>query len=95
LEEHGTYCIRGRFDELPIHQTYFQLNDTNHTNDDSINYFQHSIHGNGPSLLQVDIMGMTPLHILRANPTATKDTIKQLYSKNTITAAVRNVNEIL
>ena len=40
-------------------------------------------------------MGMTPLHILCANPAVTKDMIKQLYSKNTEAAAVRNVNDML
>jgi hypothetical protein len=38
---------------------------------------------------------MTPLHILCANPAATKDMIKQLYSKNTEAAAVRNINNML
>ena len=38
---------------------------------------------------------MTPLHILCANPAVTKDMIKQLYSKNTEAAAVRNVNDML
>ena len=40
-------------------------------------------------------MGMTPLHILCANPAATKDMIKPLYSKNTAAAAIRNVNDML
>jgi hypothetical protein len=40
-------------------------------------------------------MGMTPLHILCANPAVTKDMIKQLYSKNTEAAVVRDVNDML
>jgi hypothetical protein len=40
-------------------------------------------------------MGMTPLHILCANPAVTKDMIKQLYHKNTAAAAIRNVNGML
>jgi hypothetical protein len=40
-------------------------------------------------------MGMTPLHILCANPAATKEMIKQLYIKKTEAAAVRNVNDML
>jgi hypothetical protein len=93
LEEHGADCIKGRFDELPIHQTCYKFNDTTAAND-IINYF-HSIQDNDPALLQVDIMGMTPLHILCANPAVTKDMIKQLYIKNTAAAAIRNVNDML
>ena len=40
-------------------------------------------------------MGMTPLHILCANPSVTKDMIKQLYHKNTTAASIRNVNDVL
>ena len=40
-------------------------------------------------------MGMTPLHIMCANPAATKDMIKQLYIKNAETAAIRNANDML
>jgi hypothetical protein len=99
LEEHGTVAsdrMRGRFDELPIHQTCYNLNNNTSQadNDSIINYFQ-SLQDNDPALLQVDIMGMTPLHILCANPAVTKDMIKQLYSKNTEAAAVRNVNDML
>ena len=93
LEEHGTDCMKGRFDALPIHQTCYKLNNTT-SSVDIINYF-HSLQDNDPALLQVDIMGMTPLHILCANPAVTKDMIKQLYSKNTEAAAVRNVNDML
>ena len=93
LEEHGTDSMKGRFDALPIHQTCYKPNDTIATND-MINYF-HSLQDNEPALLQVDIMGMTPLHILCANPAATKDMIEKLYRKNTAAAAVRNVNDIL
>ena len=38
---------------------------------------------------------MTPLHILCANPAVTKDMIKQLYSKITTAASIRNVNDML
>ena len=93
LEEHGADCIKGRFDELPIHQTCYKFNDTTATNA-IINYFQ-SLQDNDPALLQVDIMGMTPLHILCANPAATKDMIKHLYRKNTEAALVRDVNNML
>jgi hypothetical protein len=93
LEEHGADSIKGRFDALPIHQACYKPNDTIATND-MINYF-HSLQDNDPALLQVDIMGMTPLHILCANPGATKDMIEQLYRKNTAALTVRNVNDML
>ena len=57
-------------------------------------YF-HSRQDNDPALLQLDIMGIKPLHILCANPAVTKDMIKKLYSKNTAAAAVRNANDML
>ena len=80
LEEHGISCMNGRFDELPIHHACYKLNDTIHANDDIIiNYFYSAQQDNDPALLQLDIMGMTPLHILCANPAVTKDMIKQLY----------------
>jgi hypothetical protein len=93
LEEHGTDSIKGRFDALPIHQACYKFNNTN-SSVDIINYF-HSLQDNALALLQVDIMGMTPLHILCANPAATKDMIKELYVKNTEAAAVQNVNAML
>jgi hypothetical protein len=93
LEEHGADCMKGRFNALPIHQSCYKLNN-NTSSVDIINYFQ-SRQDNDPTLLQVDIMGMTPLHILCANPAVTKDMIKQLYSKNTEAGAVRNVNCML
>jgi hypothetical protein len=93
LEEHGADSMKGRFDALPIHQSCYKVNN-NTSSVDIINYF-HSIQDNGPALLQVDVMGMTPLHILCANPAATKDMIKQLYRKNTEAASVRNVNDML
>jgi hypothetical protein len=40
-------------------------------------------------------MGMTPLHILCANPAVTKDMIKQLYRKNTEAASVQSANDML
>ena len=94
LEEHGTYVMNGCFHELPIHQACYKLNkDTSSV--DIINSYFHSIQDNNdPTLLEVDVMGMTPLHILCANP-VTKDMIKQLYIKNTEAAAVRNVNYLL
>jgi hypothetical protein len=85
--------MKGRFDELPIHQTCYNFNNTT-SSVDIINYF-YSLQDNDPALLQADIMGMTPLHILCANPADTKDMIRQLYSKNTAAAAVRNVNDML
>jgi hypothetical protein len=85
--------MKGRFNALPIHQACYKLNDTTVANDIK-NYF-HSIQDNDPALLQVDIMGMTPLHILCANPAVTKDMIKHLYRKNTAAAAVRNVNDMI
>jgi hypothetical protein len=95
LEAHGTNCMKGRFDALPIHQACYNFNNNaNHANYNIINYF-YSLQDNDPTLLQVDIMGMTPLHILCANPAVTKDMIKQLYSKNTEAAAVRNLNDML
>ena len=94
--EHGADCMKGRFNALSIHQACYNFNnDTTHADNDSIiNYFQ-SLQDNEPALLQVDIMGMTPLHILCANPAVTKDMIKQLYRKNTGAAAVRNINDML
>ena len=85
--------MKCHFNALPIHQTCYKLNDTNAAND-IMNYF-HSIQDNDPDLLQVDIMCMTPLHILCANPAATIDTIEQLYIKNTTAAAIRDVNAML
>ena len=92
LEEHGADSMKGRFDALPIHQTCYYNKNTSSV--DIINSFQ-SLQDNDPALLQVDIMGMTPLHILCANPAVTKDMIKQLYRKNAEAAAVRNVNDML
>jgi hypothetical protein len=83
LEEHGEDSIKGQFDTLPIHQTFYKLKGASHDNDDIANDYFHSLQENDPALLQVDIMGMAPLHILCANPAVTKDMIKQLYSKNT------------
>jgi hypothetical protein len=40
-------------------------------------------------------MGMTPLHILCANPAVTKDMIKELYRKNTEAASVQSANDML
>ena len=97
LEAHGTDCMKGRFDALPIHHTCYNFNKNTSQADNNtiINYF-HSLQDNDPSLPpQVDIMGMTPLHILCANPAVTKEMIKQLYSKNTAAASVRNVNDML
>ena len=93
LEEHSTDCIKCRFDALPIHQTCYKFNATTVRNA-IINCF-HSLHDNDPALLQVDVMSMTPLHILCTNPAVTKDMIKQLYSKNTAAAAVQNANDML
>jgi hypothetical protein len=96
LDEHGTDCMKGRFDALPIHQTCYKLNNnTISANDDIINDYFNSLQDNDPDLLQVDVMGMTPLHILCANPAVTKDMIRHLYSKNTAATAVRNVNDML
>ena len=95
LEDHGPDYIKGRFDALPIHQTCYKLNNnTSQANNDMINYF-YSLQDNDPALLQVDIMGMTPLHILCTIPAVTEDMIKQLYSKNIAAAAVRNENDML
>ena len=86
LEDHGPDCIKGRYDALPIHQACYNFNNNTSSVDIIIiNYFH----------FKVDIMGMTPLHILCANPAATKDMIKQLYSKNAPAATVRNVNDML
>ena len=93
LKAHGTDCLKGRFDALPIHQACYKFNDTTATNA-IINYF-HSLQDNDPASLQVDIMGMTPLHILCANPAVTNDMIKQLYIKNMEAAAVRDINDML
>jgi hypothetical protein len=93
LEEHGADCMKDRFDELPIHQICYKFNN-NTSSVDIINTFQ-SLQHNDPDLLQVDIMGMIPLHILCANPGATKTMIYQLYLNNTEAAAVRNVNDML
>jgi hypothetical protein len=93
LEEHGTDCLKGRFDALPIHQPCYKLNNTT-SSVDIINYFC-SLQDNDQALLQVDSMGMTPLHILCANPSVTKDMIKQLYTKNTEAGGVLNVNDML
>ena len=96
LEEHGADSMKGRFDALPIHQACYKLNnDTTHADNDSIINTFHSLQDNDPALLQVDMMGMTPLHILCANPAVTKDMIKQLYCKNIEAAAVRNANHML
>ena len=78
LEEHGTDCMNGRFDELPIHLICYNFsnNVSQADNDRIINYF-YSLQDNDPDLLQLDIIGMTPLHILCANPAVTKDMIKQ------------------
>ena len=93
LEEHGTDCMKGRYDALPIHQTCYNYN-KNTSSVDIINSYQ-SLQDNDPALLQVDIMGMTPLHILCANPAVTNEIIKQLYCKCTATAVIRNVNDML
>jgi hypothetical protein len=87
--------MKGRFDALSVHQMCYKLNkDTNSADAGIINYFQ-SLQDNGPALLQVDIMGMTPLHIVCANPAVTKDMINQLYRKKTEAAPVRNINDML
>ena len=82
FEEFGTDCMNGRFDALQNDQACFNFNnDTTHAENDSIvNYF-HSLQDNDPALLQVDIMGMTPLYILCVNPAVAKNIIKQLYHK--------------
>jgi hypothetical protein len=37
LEEHGKDCMKGRFDALPIHQSYYKLNyNTSQADNDSI-----------------------------------------------------------
>jgi hypothetical protein len=79
-----------------IHQTCYKLNNDSSQveNDIIVNYF-HSLQDNDPALLQVDGMGMAPLHILCTNPAVTKNMIKQLYIKNTAPASVRNVNDML
>ena len=93
LEEHGADSMKGRFDALPIHQACYNFNNST-SSVEIINTF-HSLQHNDLALLQVDVMGMTPLHILCANPAATKDMIEQLYRKNTEAASVRNVNDML
>ena len=45
--------------------------------------------------IPVDIIGMTPLHILCANPATTNTIVKQLYNKITEAASVRNINDML
>ena len=93
LEEYGKDCMKGRFDELPIHQACYKLNEDT-SSVDIINSLQ-SLQRNDPALLQVDIIGMIPLHILSANPAVTKEMIKQLYHKNTEAALVRDINDML
>jgi hypothetical protein len=96
LEEQGADCMKGRFDELPIHQSYFTLNNNTSQDDNDIiiNNF-HSLQDNDPALLQIDVMGMAPLHITCANPAVTKDMIEQLHRKNTTATSIRYVNDII
>ena len=62
--EHGADCMKGRFNALSIHQACYNFNnDTTHADNDSIINYIYSLQDNGPALLQVDIICMTPLHI--------------------------------
>jgi hypothetical protein len=81
-------CLRGRFDHLPIRQLCYDIFQRKNSNEQD--YFQ-AIQGiDNPSLLQeVDVMEMTPLHILCANPMSTVEMMKHLY--NTIRIEIQQV----
>lgn len=86
-------CIKRRFDLLPIHQLSYDFHQNNKV--DEQEYFLTIKGINDPLLLQeVDIMGMTPLHILCANPMSTVEMIKQLYNKNRGAANMTNVKRM-
>ena len=77
--------LNTRFDNLALHQ-----NCHNHNGIIIIDQI-NSIPTNDPSLLVVDEMGMTPLHVLCCNIHSTSFMIKQLLFKNRDAALVRSV----
>ena len=77
--------LRTRFDELPLHKLCYNINETTESK-------LTSIQANAESFLEIDAMGMTPLHILCSNPCATPNMIKQLLSKNQAASHIRNAD---
>lgn len=80
-----TNWLKNRFDDLPLHQLCYNINHT--ITADKL----ASIQIDDPTLTAVDAMGMTPLHILCCNPSATSSLIQQLVSKNHDAAQIRNI----
>ena len=89
----GIDCFKGRFEDLRFHQLCYDILQNN--NLDEQEYFQTVQGISDPMLLQqLDVMDMTPLHILCANPMSTINMITQLYNKNRDAASIKNVNEM-
>ena len=76
-----------RFKQLPHHQQFY-----NEVNNNESKLYLDSIPANfDSSLLQTDRhMGMTPLHILCANPTSTSGMIKTCFDKNPEAASIQS-----
>ena len=86
-----TNWLQTRFDDLPLHQIFYSVDDNNINSSDSATTDKlASIQVNDKALIAEDAMGMTPLHVLCCNPFSTADMIKQLVSKNQSAAHVRN-----
>ena len=80
-------CLKRRFDDLPLHQLCYNINDDITTMDKELSTMQIS----NQALETQDGLGMTPIHVLICNPCATPDIIRQIVSKNPNAAQVRNV----
>lgn len=89
--------LRRRFHNLPIHQICYNYNPNNEnvsTHTFTMELFTTLIEENKATLSTKDAMGMTPLHILTCNPTATPDMIKTLKAANPDGVSIRNVQNM-
>ena len=77
--------LKTRFDDLPLHQLCYDINDTNTATDTLA-----TLEINAEALIAQDAMGMTPFHVLLSNPFATPCMLCLLVSKNLSAAQVRN-----
>ncbi len=64
--------LRRRFDNLPIHQACYYVNDDARS---AVDHLSKLIQENKQALVATDAMGMTPLHILCCNPHITAEMV--------------------
>ncbi len=65
--------LRQRFDNLPIHQACYYVNDDTQS---AVDHLSTIVQQNKQALVATDAMGMTPLHILCCNPHITAEMVR-------------------